>query len=100
MPRAGGASSIPGLAAITGSPACAGDDSNGLRQRRRNLLAGFDEALHGGCGLLESGLLAAIEIDLDDALDTLGADHHRDADIDVLHAVLAVEIGGAGQNAL
>ncbi len=43
---------------------------------------------------------ARVELDLDDALDALGADHHRHADIEVLHAVFALEVGGAGQDAL
>src|SRR3569832_983138 len=63
-----------------------------LRQVRRDLLAGFDQALHRRGRLLEGRLLGAVEIDFDDALDALGADPHRHADIDVLHAVLAVEI--------
>ena len=43
---------------------------------------------------------ALFSVDLDDALDAAGADHHRHADIDALDAVLAREIGGAGQHAL
>src|SRR6476659_9839722 len=48
----------------------------------------------------ESGTLGAAEVDLDDALDALGADHHRHADIEIADAVFAVEPGGAGQHAL
>src|SRR5665811_1596047 len=40
------------------------------------------------------------ELDLDDALDALSADHHRHADIKVLDPVFAVQPGGAGQYAL
>ena len=43
---------------------------------------------------------SAGERDLDDALDAVLADHDRHADEHVLHAVLAVEIGRAGQDAL
>ena len=53
-----------------------------------------------GDRFLEHGALGAVELDLDDALDALGADHHRHADIEILHAVFAVEPGGAGQHAL
>ena len=44
-------------------------------------------------------LLGRVELDLDDLLHAVGADHHRHADVHVLHAVLAVEVGGAGQHA-
>src|SRR5215468_10086897 len=62
-------------------------------QIRRDLLAGIDQALNGADRLVEGLAVLARKIDLDDALDALGADHHGHADIHVLHAVLAVEIG-------
>src|SRR6185503_5451264 len=66
----------------------------------RNLLAGLDQALHSRRRFFEHRALAAVELDLDDALDALGADHNRHADIEVLDAVFAIEPGGAGQHAL
>ena len=66
---------------------------------RRDLGAGLDQALHGLDRLLEHLPLGSIEIDLDDLLDAIGADHHRHAHIHALHAVFAVEVGGAGQHA-
>src|SRR6476661_8688949 len=59
-----------------------------LAQIRRDLLAGLDQALHRGDRLVEL-----------DALDALGADHHRHADVEPLNAVLAVQPGGARQHA-
>src|SRR5215475_10173831 len=69
-------------------------------QVRRDLPAGVDQALDGADRLVESLAVLAAEFDLDNALDTLAADHHGHADIHVLHTVFAVEIGGAGQHAL
>src|SRR6195952_5084993 len=66
----------------------------------RDLLAGLDQALHRPDGLVERLAVLAGHFDLDNALDPLGADHHGHADIHVLHAVFAIEIGGAGQHAL
>ena len=56
--------------------------------------------LHGGDRFVEHRALGAVELDLDDALDALGADHRRHADIEILDAIFAVEMGGAGQHAL
>src|SRR6476660_9882553 len=67
---------------------------------RRDLLAGVDEALHGGGGFFKHRSLAAIEFNLDDALDALGTDHDRHADVKILDAILAVEPGGTRQHAL
>ena len=50
--------------------------------------------------LVEHLLLGPVEVDLDDALDAAGADHHRHADIHVLDAVLARQMRRAGQHAL
>src|SRR3954451_8194457 len=71
-----------------------------LAERRGDLLAGIDERSHRGDRLVEHLALRAVEFQLHDALDTFGADHHRHADIKILHAILAVEAGGAGQQAL
>src|SRR5258708_2484269 len=66
----------------------------------RDLLAGIDQALHRADRLVEGFAVLAGQLDLDDALDALRADHDGHADIHVLHAVFAVEIGRAGQHAL
>src|SRR5215218_8896705 len=70
-----------------------------LAQIRRDLLAGLDQALHRGDRLVELAALRAAEFKLDDALDALGADHHRHADVEPLNAILAVQPGGARQHA-
>ena len=41
-----------------------------------------------------------VQLDLDDPLDAAGADHHRHADIEVVDAILAGQVRGAGQDAL
>src|ERR1700730_3830983 len=69
-------------------------------QVRRDLLAGVDQTLDGGDRLVEGLAILAGKLDLDNALDALAADHDRHANIHVLHAVFAVEIGGAGHHAL
>src|SRR5271166_4790842 len=51
----------------------------------------LDQLADGGGRFVEGRLLLAIERDLDDPLDAAGADHHRDADIEVAYAVLAFE---------
>src|SRR5664279_3568469 len=60
-------------------------------QIRRYFLTSLDQALHRGHRLFELATFTTAELDLDDALDALGADHHRHADIKVLEAVFAVE---------
>src|SRR5690606_24464723 len=97
----------PGTAARASLPAalhrgCGLVDTYGLGLRRllaevgRDLLAGFNQALHRSDGFGEHILLGLGEFDRDNALDTLGADDHRHADIEIAHAEFAVEIGGAG----
>src|SRR6202166_656449 len=66
----------------------------------RDLRAGLDQALHRSHRLFEHVAFGAVELDLDDALDALGANHHRHADVKILDAVLAIEPGGAGQHTL
>ena len=41
-----------------------------------------------------------VELDLDDPLDAAGAEHARHADVEIVDAVLAGEMRGAGQDAL
>src|SRR5215813_4256377 len=63
-------------------------------------LASVDQRRHRLHRLVEHGTLGAVELNVDDALDALGTDHRRHADVKILHAVFAVEIGGARQDAL
>src|SRR5690606_29796365 len=81
-------------------PACAGMTLVRLRQLRRDFLAGFDEAFNGADRLFEGLLFGGVERDLDDLFNATGTDDNRNADIGVLDAIFAVEIGGGGQNAL
>src|SRR5882672_3864998 len=69
-------------------------------QVRRDLLAGIDQTLHGADRLVEGFAVLAGQFDLDNTLDTLRSDDNGDADIHVLHAIFAVEIGRAGHHAL
>src|SRR6266852_6641548 len=57
-----------------------------------------DEFLHGRSALVEGSFLFRCEFDLDDLLDSLGAEFHRNADKKPVDAVLSVEIGGARKN--
>src|SRR5258706_5128023 len=66
-------------------------------QIRRDLLAGIDQTLHRADRLVERFAVLAGQLDFDNALDALRSDHDGHADIHVLDAVFAVEIGGAGQ---
>src|SRR5436305_12434071 len=75
-------------------------DSGSLTEVRSDLLAGFDQTLHRGHRAIEHLAFRASELDLDDALDPLGADHHRNPDVEPAHAVFAVERRGAGQHSL
>src|SRR3954453_15317473 len=65
-----------------------------------DFLARVDQALHRAYRLVERIAVLARKLDLDDALHAPGADHDGHADIHVLYAVFAVEIGGAWQHAL
>src|SRR6185369_8741065 len=73
--------------------------SRSARQMRSDLGAGVDQALHGVDRLLEHRPLRRIEVDLDDLLDAIGTNHYGHAHIHALHAVFAVEVGGAGEHA-
>src|SRR5271170_3762333 len=64
-----------------------------------DLLASLNQTLHGLCRLVEHAALHTVELDLDDALDSLAADDDGHADIKILHAVLAVEPGRRRQHA-
>src|SRR5262245_42286112 len=59
-----------------------------------------DDALDAFGALLEHGLLFVGQADLDDLLDALAADDDGDAHVEVLVAVLAVEVGRGGEEAL
>src|SRR5829696_7358052 len=69
-----------------------------LAEIGRNVHAGVDQRLHCAGGFLEHGAFRAVELNLHDALDALGADHGRHADIEILDAVLAIEPGGTRQH--
>jgi hypothetical protein len=56
-----------------------------------------DDALDAGGALLEHRLLVVREGELEDLLDALAADDGGDADVDVLVAVLAVEVRAHGR---
>src|SRR5580704_4535896 len=47
--------------------------------------AGIDQGLHPTRRFLEHGAFGAVQLDLDDPLDPLGANHRRHAHIEVLH---------------
>src|SRR3954465_9329053 len=70
-----------------------------LAECRRDFGAGLDQRAHCGHRLVKHLAFGAVELQFHHALDALRTDHHRHADIEILHAVLAVEIGGAGQHA-
>src|SRR5262249_23729305 len=71
-----------------------------LRQIGRDFLASFDQRCDGLCRLFEHGAFGAVQLNLDDALDALRADHGGHADIKVLDPVLAVKVGRARKHAL
>src|SRR5271168_3575275 len=58
-----------------------------------------DQLAHRPDRFVERGLFVAVERDLDNALDPAGANHNRDADVEVLDPVLTVEPRRAGQHA-
>src|SRR5947209_17272506 len=62
------------------------------RESRVDLLAGFDQALHGRHRFGEHLFLARVELDLDDLLHAVGAKDDGHADIEIVDAILAVEI--------
>src|SRR5436305_5837503 len=69
-------------------------------QVRRDLLASIHKTLHRADRFIKTFPVLAGEFDLDNALDPFGSDHHGNADIHVLDAVFAAEIGRARQHAL
>src|SRR5262249_56539926 len=71
-----------------------------LRQMGRDFLASLDQRRDGLGRLFEHGTFGAVQLNLDDALDALRADHGGHADIEGLYPVLAVEISRARKNAL
>src|SRR5689334_308385 len=68
--------------------------------RPLQLLCRLHQAAYRGDRFLEHGTLLGIEGNLDDPLHALGADHHGNADIEVLDAVLAGEPRGAWEHTL
>src|SRR6185437_6750593 len=58
------------------------------------------ELFHCIRGLVEGGLLFGRELDLDDLLEALGTKFARNADVEAADAVLALKIGGAGEDLL
>src|SRR5690606_26000320 len=62
-----------------------------------DVLAGLDEAANGLDALVEHGALLGGEFDLDHLLHAVLADDARHADIDVVEAVFALEVGRARQ---
>src|SRR3546814_9618048 len=71
-----------------------------LRRIGLQLLRDLDETLDRGDVLLELRALLGVQLHLDDPLDPLGADDHRHAHVEALHAVLAGKVGRTGQHAL
>ncbi len=54
-----------------------------LAERREEPDAGLDQPVDGGDGIVEHLALGLRQVDLDDTLDALGAEHHRHADVAV-----------------
>src|ERR1700756_1910905 len=68
-----------------------------LRDGLRNLQR-VEQLLHRIGRLLQRGLLLGGQRDLDDLLDAVLAELHRYADVEIVEAVLAGEIGSAGED--
>src|SRR5690349_4637773 len=64
------------------------------------LLPGFDHLAHRRGRLVEHRLLLGGQLDRHDLLDAASADHDRHAQVEILVAVLAIEVRGARQQAL
>src|SRR5262249_55384715 len=71
-----------------------------LRQIRCDLLASLDQRCDRLGRLFEHGTFSAVQLNLDDALDALRADHGGHTHIKGLDPLLPVEIGPAKKNAL
>src|SRR5690606_20627116 len=71
-----------------------------LLQRRSDADAGFAKTGDRSHRLVEFSLFVLVEINFNDALDAIGTDHGRHADIHVLDAVLARKLGSDRQDAL
>src|SRR5690606_22768038 len=67
---------------------------------RGNIDAGLAQATHRIHRALEHLLFVLVKVDLDDALNTASTDHGRNADIDVVEAILTRKVCRARQNAL
>src|SRR6185369_17809515 len=59
-----------------------------------------DQLAYRGGRLVEGGLFVGVELDLDDLLDAPAAELDRHTDVEPLGAVLAVQVGRAGQDLL
>src|SRR5262249_61969751 len=70
-----------------------------LCQIGRDFLASFDQRCDGLGRLFEHGAFGAVQLNLDDALDALRADHGGHAGIKGFYSVLALEVGRARENA-
>src|SRR5215472_18177563 len=75
-------------------------DGNAGSTENLHVLDDPDQLADGGDRFVEGGLFFAIERDFDDAFDTAGADHDRDADIEVFYPILTIEPRGGGQDPL
>src|SRR5690606_8110861 len=60
----------------------------------------INQSLHRVDRIIEHGLLFRIHVDLDNPLYTAFTDDSRHADVDAVKTILALHIGGAGQDAL
>src|SRR5262249_60030534 len=90
------------LCALGAESCCASSASrpSSLRQIRCDLLASLNQRCDRLGRLFEHGAFAAVQLNLDDALDALRADHGGHADIKVLYPVLAVAIRPATEHPL
>src|SRR5436305_14193682 len=64
-----------------------------------HVLDDVDQFADRGHRFVEGRPFLAVERNLDHPFDPAGADHDRDADVELLDAVLAIEPCGAGQHA-
>src|SRR3546814_8661677 len=71
-----------------------------LCEARIQILASLEQFLDRVDRNLQARLVGTVEFDLDDLLDAARADLHRHAHIQAIDAIFAVDIGGAGQDAL
>src|SRR5215213_7721282 len=70
-----------------------------LDQAFIDCLAGFEQLFHRVDTDVEVLASTCVQLDLDDLLDSAGAEHAGDADVEVVDAVLAGQMRGAGEDA-